>query len=159
MKGSRESELFLRYQHVLSQSKCSQHFMESESSSLCSQHLATCLYPGPAQSSASPPSFLFLSRLLIYIYICIYICVCIYIYIQTHTHIYRVYQEEWTKLWESVPYVELYRYNPKHLYLKLKGYGDNGHRKVWASGVSTYCTPSVTPYSTTAHARQRDTTS
>ena len=57
-------------------------------------------------------------------------------------------QEEWTKLRESDPYVELYRYNPKHLYPKLNGYGDNGHRKVWASGVSTYCTPSVTPYST-----------
>ena len=71
---------------------------------------------------------------------------------------YRVSQEEWTKLRESVPYVELYRYNPKHLYPKLNGYGDNGHRKVWASGVSTYCTPSVTPYSSTAHARQRDTT-
>ena len=27
----------------------------------------------------------------------------------------------------------------------MNGYGDNGHRKVWASGVSTYCTPSVTP--------------
>ena len=52
-----------------------------------------------------------------------------------------------------IPYVELYRYNPKHLYPKLNGYGDNGHRKVWASGVSTYCTPSVTPYSSTAHAR------
>jgi len=59
--------------------------------------------------------------------------------------IYRVSQEEWTKLRESVPYVELYRYNPKHLYPNLNGYGDNGHRKVWASGVSTYCTPSVTP--------------
>ena len=34
--------------------------------------------------------------------------------------IYRVSQEEWTKLRESVPYVELYRYNPKHLYPKLK---------------------------------------
>ena len=43
-------------------------------------------------------------------------------------------QEEWTKLWESVPYVKIYRYNPKHLYPKLNGYGDNGHRKVWASG-------------------------
>ena len=32
------------------------------------------------------------------------------------TVIYRVSQEEWTKLRESVPYVELYRYNPKHLY-------------------------------------------
>jgi len=29
-------------------------------------------------------------------------------------------QEEWTKLRESVPYVKLYRYNPKHLYPKLK---------------------------------------
>ena len=29
----------------------------------------------------------------------------------------------------------------------IQSYGDNGHRKVWASGVSTYCTPSVTPYS------------
>ena len=51
--------------------------------------------------------------------------------------LYRVSQEEWTKLRESVPYVELYRYNPKHLYQKLNGYGDNGHRNVWASGVST----------------------
>jgi len=42
--------------------------------------------------------------------------------------IYRVSQEEWTKLRESVPYVELYRYNPKHLYPKLNGYGNNGQR-------------------------------
>ena len=78
--------------------------------------------------------------------------------------IYRMSQEEWTKLRESVPCVELYRYNPKHLYPKLNGYGDNGHRKVWASGVSasgvsTYCKPSMTPYSSTVHARQRETTS
>ena len=71
----------------------------------------------------------------------------------------QVSQEEWTKLRKSVPYVKLYRYNPKHLYPKLNGYGDNGHRRVWASGASTYCTPSVTPYSSTAHARQRETTS
>jgi len=32
----------------------------------------------------------------------------IYIYI----YIYRVSQEEWTKLRESVPYVKIYRYNP-----------------------------------------------
>jgi len=44
--------------------------------------------------------------------------------------IYRVSQEEWTKLRESVPYVELYRYNPKHLYRKLNGYGDNGKRSL-----------------------------
>jgi hypothetical protein len=69
-----------------------------------------------------------------------------------------VSQEELAKLRESVPYVKLYRYNQKHLYPKLNGYGDNGHRKVWASVGSTYCTPSVTPYSSTAHARQRDIT-
>ena len=35
--------------------------------------------------------------------------------------------------WESVPYVKLYRYNPKHLYPKLNGYRDNGRRslKLW----------------------------
>ena len=44
--------------------------------------------------------------------------------------IYRVSQEEWTKLRESVPYVKIYRYNPKHLYPKLKGYGDNGQRSL-----------------------------
>jgi len=43
-------------------------------------------------------------------------------------YIYRVSQEERTKLRESVPYVELYRYNPKHLYTKLNGYLDNGQR-------------------------------
>jgi hypothetical protein len=33
----------------------------------------------------------------------------------THTHIYRVSQEECARLRESVPYVKLYRYNPKQL--------------------------------------------
>jgi len=46
------------------------------------------------------------------------------------SQIYRVSQEEWTKLRESVPYVELYQYNPKHLYPKLNGYGDNGQRNL-----------------------------
>ena len=47
--------------------------------------------------------------------------------------IYRVSQEELTKLREGVPYVKLYRYNPKHLYPQLNGYGDNGKRslKLW----------------------------
>jgi len=67
-----------------------------------------------------------------------------YTHTHTHTHthiyIYRVSQEEGTKLRESVPYVKIYRYNPKHLYPKLNGYGDNGQRKVWSSGGSTYCT-------------------
>ena len=44
--------------------------------------------------------------------------------------IYRVFQEEHAKLRENVPYVKLYRYNPKHLYPKLNGYGDNGQRSL-----------------------------
>jgi len=43
---------------------------------------------------------------------------------------YRVSQEERAKLREGVPYVELYRSNPKHLYPKLNGYGDNGQRSL-----------------------------
>ena len=47
--------------------------------------------------------------------------------------IYRVSHELRSLLQESVPYVKLYRYNPKHLYPKLNGYGDNGKRSltVW----------------------------
>ena len=40
--------------------------------------------------------------------------------------LYGVSQEERTKLWEGVPYVELYGYNPKHLCPKLNGFQDNG---------------------------------
>jgi len=43
---------------------------------------------------------------------------------------YRVSQEEWTELRESVPYVKIYRYNPKNLCPKLNGYGDNGQRSL-----------------------------
>ena len=50
----------------------------------------------------------------------------LYIYI----YIYRVSQVERTKLREGVPYVKVYRYNPKHLYPKLNGYGDNGKRSL-----------------------------
>jgi hypothetical protein len=58
-------------------------------------------------------------------------------------YIYRVSQEECAKFQESVPYVKVYRYNPKHLYPKLNGYRDNGQRKVWSSCSSTYCTCSA----------------
>ena len=44
--------------------------------------------------------------------------------------LYRVSQEECEILRESVPYVKLYRYNPKHLYPKLNGYGDKGQRSL-----------------------------
>ena len=46
------------------------------------------------------------------------------------TQIYRVSQEECARLRESVPYVKVYRYNPKHLCPKLNGYGDNGQRSL-----------------------------
>ena len=53
--------------------------------------------------------------------------------------LYRVSQEECPTLQESVPYVKVYRCNPKHLYPKLNGYGDNGQGKVGASCGSKYC--------------------
>jgi len=53
---------------------------------------------------------------------------------------YGMSQEECARLLEGVPYVKVYRYNPKHLCPKLKGYGDKGARKVWSSCGSMYCT-------------------
>jgi len=44
--------------------------------------------------------------------------------------VYRVFQEESARLWEGVPYVKVYRYNPKHLCPKLNVYGDNGQRSL-----------------------------
>ena len=60
------------------------------------------------------------------------------------TLIYRVSQEECARFREGVPYVKVYRYNPKHLCPKLNGYGDNGQRKVWSSGRSMHCTCQLT---------------
>jgi len=58
--------------------------------------------------------------------------------------IYRVSQEECARLQEGVPYVKVYRYNPKHPCPKLNGYGDNGQRKVWSSCGSMHCTCQLT---------------
>ena len=61
-------------------------------------------------------------------------CANVHTHTHTHTHIYiyiyRVSQEECARLRESVPYVKVHRYNPKHLYPKLNGYGDNGQRSL-----------------------------
>ena len=57
--------------------------------------------------------------------------------------IYRVSHELRSLLRESIPYIKIYRYNPKHLCPKLNGYGDNGQRKVLTSCISAYCTSSV----------------
>jgi len=43
---------------------------------------------------------------------------------------YRVSHELRSLLRESVPYVKIYQYNPKHLCPKLNGYGDNGQRSL-----------------------------
>jgi len=42
----------------------------------------------------------------------------------------QVSQEERAKLREGVPYVKVYRYNPKHLHPNLNGYGDNCQRSL-----------------------------
>ena len=72
----------------------------------------------------------------------LYVCVCVYIYI--YIYIYRVSQEECARLWEGVPYIKVYRYNPKLLCPNLNGYGDNGQRKVSSSCGSTHCTCQLT---------------
>jgi len=67
-----------------------------------------------------------------------------YMYIYIYIYIYRMSQEECARFRESVPYVKVYRYNPKHLCPKLNGYRDNGQRKVWSSCGSTHCTYQLT---------------
>ena len=57
------------------------------------------------------------------------------------------------RLRQNVPYVKVHRYNPKHLYPKLNGYGDKSERKVWSSCDSTYCTCFACCYPYTAHVR------
>jgi len=58
--------------------------------------------------------------------VCMYVYVCMYMYVCTCMYVYKVSQEERTKLREGVPYVKLYRYNPKHLCPKLNGFRGNG---------------------------------
>ena len=69
--------------------------------------------------------------LYIYIYVCVYMCLYIYMCVCVCVCVcIQVSQEECAKLREGVPYVKLYRYNPKHLCSKLNGYGDNGQRSL-----------------------------
>ena len=67
--------------------------------------------------------------------------------------LYRVSRGQCARLRGNVPYVKVYRYNPKHLYPKLNGHGDNGERKVWSCCGSTYCTCFACWYPYTAHVR------
>ena len=68
-------------------------------------------------------------------------------------HIHRVSLGECAILRKNVPYVKVHRYNPKHLYPKLNGYGDKVERKVWSSCGSTYCPCFACCYPYTAHVR------
>jgi len=49
---------------------------------------------------------------------------------KVNMRLYRVSQEERARLLGGVPYVKLYRYNPKHLCPKLNGYGDKGQKSL-----------------------------
>ena len=62
--------------------------------------------------------------------VCVCVCVYIYIYIYIYTYTHRMSRKECARLRESVPQVKIHLYNPKHLYQKLNGYGDNGERSL-----------------------------
>jgi len=49
----------------------------------------------------------------IHTFIATYLPTYLHTYIHTYINIYRVSQEECTRLREGVPYVKVYRYNPK----------------------------------------------
>jgi len=67
----------------------------------------------------------------VYVYVCVCIYIYIYIYTHTHTHTHtQASQEECARLREGVPYIKVYRYNPKHLCPNLNDYGDNGQRSL-----------------------------
>jgi hypothetical protein len=66
-------------------------------------------------------------------------------------YIYRVSKEECVRLREGVPYVKVYRYNPKHLYPKLNSYGDNGQRKCGLLAVPRTVPVKLTRFPYTAH--------
>ena len=95
-----------------------------------------------------------------YIYACLYLealltCLCMFVkfvhifmayvlHSSCSQNIYRVSQEECARRQQGVPYVKVYRYNPKNLCPKLNGYGDNGQRslKLWQL-LHTYWLPNT----------------
>jgi hypothetical protein len=97
------------------------------------------LYQGDDKSLARPASRCILMVRIFRLMLVLFIYIYIHIYI---IYTYRVSREECKKLQQSVPYVKIYRYNPKHLHQKLNGYGDKGQRKVWStSGFHTLYLP------------------
>ena len=86
-------------------------------------HISTSYLTIPIQS---PPTILTLppTSPCMCTYLCLNACSPMLIgHWNIHVYtIYRVSQEECARLRENVPYVKLYRYNPKHLCPKLNGY-------------------------------------
>jgi hypothetical protein len=79
--------------------------------------------------------------------------------LNAYNKIYRVSQEECAKFRESVPYVKVYRYNPKHLHPKLNGYGDNCQRTVGTSSVPNTATSTADRHVTQLKSLRLDRTS
>jgi hypothetical protein len=75
-----------------------------------------------------------------WLHVCAHVCMLYYI----RTAYTGCPRRNVARLREGIPYVKVYRYNPKHPCPKLNGYGDNGQRKVWFSGGSTHCTCQLT---------------
>jgi hypothetical protein len=68
-------------------------------------------------------------------------------------YLYRVSQEECARLRDDVLYVKVHRYNPKHLFPKFNGYGDNGIEKCGLLAVpcTVVVSPCFLPYTAHAH--------
>jgi hypothetical protein len=114
--------------------------------------------------------------------VCVCVCVCLRVYLLTYvtslcsgtqstTHnywylipylgsptslctlIYRVSQEECARLREHVPYVKVHRYNTKHLYPKLNGYGIMVREKCGLPAVPRTVPVQLTRFLYTVHVR------
>ena len=101
--------------------------------------LKTCVAPVPSGASQRPVLLHCLISTICYTILmystqCLALSVCLPltgVLCRTENGVlYRVSQEKCARLREGVPYVKVYRYNPKHLYSKLNGYGDNGQRSL-----------------------------
>jgi len=88
----------------------------------------------------------------VYRYVAMYICICVHVWVYVFIYVYiYIYVCTYTgchkgmyQISGGVPYVNVYRYKPKHVRPNLNVYGDNGHGKVSSSCGSTFCTRQLT---------------
>ena len=117
-------------------SKMARNFVHADEINTIFWHVIFCNWQCSLQFECS----LVCSSETIYVFSLLTMKTCFFVVKPKTKRIYvRVSQEECARLRESVPYVKVYRYNPKHLYPKLNGYGDNGQRIVGASCGFNYC--------------------